>query len=82
MSGVAEGIAGLALSTISVAALFTSCIDSFNIVAASAKFGHDYELLCTALGIQKLRLFLWGESVGLVSRRGMLAVCITKAVFR
>ena len=70
MSGVAEGIAGLTLSTVSIAALFTTCIDCFNIVAAAKDFGHDYELLCTALAIQKLRLLLWGESVGLASRNG------------
>ena len=68
MSGVAEGIAGLALSAISVAALFTACIDCFNVVAAAIDFERDYEIICTALSIQKLRLFLWGESVGLASR--------------
>lgn len=71
MSG-AEGVAGLALSAVSVAALFTSCIDCFNIVVAAKDFGRDYELLCTAISIQKLRLFLWGESVGLASRQGVL----------
>ena len=70
MSGVAEGLAGLTLSAISVVAVFSTCIDCFNIVAAAKDFGHDYELLCTALSIQKLRLFLWGESVGLASRNG------------
>ncbi len=68
MSGVAEGIAGLTLSAISVAALFTTCIDCFNIFAAATNFKRDYELLWTALAIQKLRLLLWGESVGLASR--------------
>ena len=71
MSGVAEGLAGLTLSAISVAALFSTCIECFNVVAAARDFGHDYELLCTALAIQKLRLFLWGESIGLASRNGM-----------
>ncbi|KAG7010046.1 hypothetical protein G7Y79_00001g003180 [Physcia stellaris] len=46
MSGVAEGLAGLTLSAVSVAALFSTCIECFN----------------------KLRLFLWGESIGLASR--------------
>ena len=50
--------------------LFTSCIDCFNIVVAAKDLGRDNELLCTALSIQKLRLFLWGESVGLASRQG------------
>lgn len=71
MSG-AEGVAGLALSAVSIASLFTSCIDCFNIVVTAKDFGRDYKLLCTALSIQKLRLFLWGESVGLVSRQGTL----------
>ena len=71
MSGLAEGIAGLALSAVSVAALFTTCIDCFNIVAAAIDFGRDYELLCTALAIQKLRLLLWGESIGLASRHSI-----------
>jgi hypothetical protein len=71
MSGVAEGIAGLTLSAISVAALFTTCIDCFNLFAAATDFERDYELLWIALAIQKLRLLLWGESVGLASRHSI-----------
>jgi len=70
MSGAAEGIAGLALSAISVAALFTTCVECFNIVVSARDFSRDYELLCTELSLQKLRLLLWGESVGLASRQG------------
>ena len=69
MSG-AEGIAGLVLSGVSVAALFTTCVDCFNIIVNAREFGLDYELLCTELSLQKLRLFLWGESVGLAARQG------------
>jgi len=43
MSGVAEGAAGLALSAISVAALFTTCIECFDIVVAGKIFSEDYE---------------------------------------
>ena len=68
MSGAAEGIAGLALSAVSVATLFTTCIDCYSLVVAAREFGKDYELLCTELSLQKLRFFLWGESVGLASR--------------
>lgn len=71
MSGVAEGIAGLTLSAISVAALFTTCIDCFNLFAAATDFERDYELLWTALAIQKLRLLLWGEFVGLASHHSI-----------
>jgi len=72
MSGVAEGIAGLTLSAVSVAALFTTCVECFNIVVSAREFSRDYELLCTELSLQKLRLLLWGESVGLASRQGNL----------
>lgn len=67
MSG-AEGIAGLALSAVSVTALFTTCIECYSLVVTAREFGEDYELLCTELSLQKLRFFLWGESVGLASR--------------
>ena len=59
MSGAAEGIAGLALSAVSVAALFTTCIECYSLVVAAREFGKDYELLCTELSLQKLRFFLW-----------------------
>lgn len=76
MSGVAEGVAGLTLSAVSIAALFTTCVDCFNIVVSARDFGREYELLCTELALQKLRLFLWGESVGLASRQGKaLSMC-------
>ena len=47
MSGAAEGIAGLALSAVSVAALFTTCIECFDIVVAGKNFSEDYEQLFT-----------------------------------
>jgi hypothetical protein len=46
MSAAAEGIAGLTLSAISVAALFTTCIECFDIVVAGKNFSKDYEQLC------------------------------------
>jgi hypothetical protein len=44
MSG-AEGVAGLALGAASVAALFTTCIQCFDIVIAGKNFSEDYEQL-------------------------------------
>ncbi|KAF8866227.1 hypothetical protein BDZ45DRAFT_735513 [Acephala macrosclerotiorum] len=66
MSGAAEGIAGLALSAVSVAALFTTCIQCFDIVVAGKNFSEDYEQLCALLSLQRARFGLWGESVGLI----------------
>ncbi|KAJ5038804.1 uncharacterized protein L3040_006483 [Drepanopeziza brunnea f. sp. 'multigermtubi'] len=46
-------------------ALMRSCIESFKSTSTSRDFGEKYELLCTELSIQWLRLRLWGESMGL-----------------
>jgi hypothetical protein len=46
MSAAAESIAGLAFSAISIAALFTTCIECFDIVVAGKNFSEDYEQLC------------------------------------
>jgi hypothetical protein len=51
MSGAAEGIAGLALSAVSVAALFTTCIECFDIVVAGKNFSDDYEQLCALVSL-------------------------------
>ena len=51
MSGAAEGIAGLALSAVSVAALFTTCIECFDVVVAGKKFSEDYEQLCALVSL-------------------------------
>jgi len=53
MSGAAEGIAGLALGAVSVAALFTTCIQCFDIVVAGKNLSEDYEQLCAL--VRRLR---------------------------
>ena len=67
MSGL-EGIAGLAISAAGITALFTTCIDAFDIVVTAREFGQEYEVLCADIALQRLRFCLWGEAVGLVSR--------------
>jgi hypothetical protein len=54
MSGAVEGVAGLALSTVSVAALFTTCIQCFDIIVAGKNFSEDYEQLCTLVSALNL----------------------------
>jgi len=61
MSGAAEGIAGLALSAVSVAALFTTCIECFDIVVAGKNFSEDYEQLCAL--VREAWLCLCGSCV-------------------
>jgi hypothetical protein len=40
-----------------------SCLESFKSILTSQEFGSEYELLCTQLSTQWLRVRLWGESV-------------------
>ncbi|KAK7971455.1 hypothetical protein PG989_016471 [Apiospora arundinis] len=54
--------AGLALGVLGIAGLFTSCIENFDIVVRAKDFGEDFDLLCT----QRIRLALWGETLGLL----------------
>ena len=60
--------AGLAIGAIGLTALFTTCIDTFNIVITAREFGRDYEIICADLALQRLRFCLWGETLGLMSR--------------
>ncbi|KAK8004811.1 ubiquitin-conjugating enzyme E2-16 kDa [Apiospora arundinis] len=55
-------VAGLALGVLGIAGLFTSCIENFDIVVRAKDFGEDFDLLCT----QRIRLALWGETLGLL----------------
>ena len=73
MSGVAEAVAGLTISAVSVAALFSTCLDCFDIIVKVRDFEPDFEILCTDLDLQRLRFCLWGESIGLTSRDTTIA---------
>ncbi|KAI4212417.1 MAG: hypothetical protein LQ351_004849 [Letrouitia transgressa] len=55
---------GVAISVASLAGLFTSCLECLNLVEASRSFAREDSLLCTNFEVQKIRLLIWGESVG------------------
>lgn len=57
---------GLAVGVLSIAGLFTSYIENFNIIVRGKSFGEDFDLLCTQLSLQQVRLVIWGESLNLV----------------
>ncbi|KAI1380251.1 prion-inhibition and propagation-domain-containing protein [Hypoxylon crocopeplum] len=59
-------VAGLAIGVLGIAGLFTSCIENFNIVVRAREFSEEFELLCTQLALQQIRLVIWGETLGLV----------------
>lgn len=56
-------LAGVIIGGISLAALFTTCVDCFNYVQLGRKFGSDYEKSQLKLDLVKLRLSRWGVSV-------------------
>ncbi|KAM0154788.1 hypothetical protein ACHAPG_006318 [Botrytis cinerea] len=66
MSGAAEGLVGLALSAISVAALFTTSIECSGILIAGKNFSEDFEQLSALFSLELARFGLCGESVGLI----------------
>lgn len=43
--------AGLALGALGIAGLFTTCIESFDIIVRAKDFGEDFDLLCTQVSI-------------------------------
>ncbi|KAH9904294.1 prion-inhibition and propagation-domain-containing protein [Xylariomycetidae sp. FL2044] len=63
-------VAGLALGVLGVASLFTSCIENFDIIVRAREFSEQFELQCTLLSLQRLRLAVWGETLGLAPPPG------------
>jgi len=53
---------------ISLVALFRGSMDSLKSILISQDFGTEYEILCTELSLQWLRIRLWGQSVSRRSR--------------
>ncbi|KAK6064532.1 hypothetical protein SCUP515_11720 [Seiridium cupressi] len=58
--------AELAIGVLGIAGLFFSCIENFDIVVLAKSFGENFELLCTELALERARLRIWGESLGVV----------------
>ncbi|KAK8024571.1 ubiquitin-conjugating enzyme E2-16 kDa [Apiospora rasikravindrae] len=59
-------VAGLALGVLGIAGLFTSCMENFDIIVRARDFGEEFDLMCTQLSLQRIRLALWGETLGLL----------------
>ena len=54
--------AGLAIGIIS---LWKTCVQVFDIVDSSKKYGMDFELLRLKLEVERIRLLMWGDIIGL-----------------
>ncbi|ERF70730.1 hypothetical protein EPUS_05082 [Endocarpon pusillum Z07020] len=60
-------VAGLAAGAVSLAGLFSGCVDCFALIQAGRAHGRDLEILVTKLDVEKTRLLQWGDAVGLLS---------------
>ncbi|KAK0101569.1 hypothetical protein ONS95_006733 [Cadophora gregata] len=58
--------AELTSATVSVPALFTSCIEQFDIAVDDVNLSEEHEQLFTLFSLQRIRFGLWGESIGLI----------------
>ena len=60
-------VIGTIASVITLAGLFKSCLDAFDLIQAGRRAEIDISKLKLRLDIEKCRLYLWGESLGLTS---------------
>ena len=58
-------ITGFALSIVSIASLFQTCVQVFDLFNNGRQHGKDYEILSCKLEIERIRLVQWGQEVGL-----------------
>ena len=49
--------------------LSAECMDSLKSILTSQDFGSEYEILCTELSVQWLRIRLWGQTVSRIRQR-------------
>ncbi|KAK3362346.1 prion-inhibition and propagation-domain-containing protein [Lasiosphaeria hispida] len=75
-------VAGLALGVLGVAGLFKACIENFDIVVNAREFSEEFDLLCTELSLLRVRLVLWGETLGIVPCPEGAQVPYNKAIDR
>jgi hypothetical protein len=56
---------GLAVGVASLAGLFSTCVECFNYIDLGRNYECDSEILFAKFHIQRVRLCLWGQLVGL-----------------
>ena len=66
---MAEAIIGLTASAITLASLFSTCIDCFDYFKTAQTFKKDSEILLVKLDIEKTRLLIWGNNIGILEAR-------------
>lgn len=58
-------IAGTAIGVVGLLGLYSTCIEMLDTLSAAARYGIDREVLQTKIGVEKVRLMIWGDAVGL-----------------
>lgn len=61
-----EFIAEVIGLTFGIAALFNTCIDCFELLSAGRLYSEESEVFLAKLDIEKTRLLIWSETVGLL----------------
>jgi hypothetical protein len=56
----------LTIGAVALASLFSLCVQCFDLIEVGCNLGLDYELLIVKLSIEKRRLMIWGEAVGVL----------------
>ncbi|KZL78848.1 tpr domain containing protein [Colletotrichum incanum] len=57
--------AGLAIGAAALLTLFKTCLEMCDTIECGRRYGSDFEVLTTKVGIERVRLLLWGDSVGI-----------------
>ncbi|KAL8784980.1 MAG: hypothetical protein Q9213_003641 [Squamulea squamosa] len=60
-------VVGLSIGAVALVPLFTTCVECFEYIDLARSCGRDLELLTTKFAIEKARLLIWAESMGITS---------------
>ena len=63
---MAAEVAGLTVGAVVLASLFSTCIECFDYLKSTQDFRRDYRLLLVKLDLEKTRLLIWGNAVGIL----------------
>ncbi|KAK2018744.1 hypothetical protein LZ32DRAFT_653516 [Colletotrichum eremochloae] len=58
-------IAATAVGVLGLVGLYSTCIETLDALSSAARYGIDRELLQTKIEVERVRLMIWGDAVGL-----------------
>ncbi|WQF81601.1 Putative prion-inhibition and propagation, HeLo domain, HeLo domain superfamily [Colletotrichum destructivum] len=59
--------AGLGIGVAALVTLFKTCLEMYDTIECGRRYGSDFEVLTTRVGIERVRLLLWGDAVGILA---------------